>query len=97
MRVPGQKFFVPETIYFFAGRARSYIFSNTSLSMRATPDSHDGRFKSKVRRSFVVSMRELCGRLAGVGNALVGTGLIAPGATFSAMPSRRAKPITKLA
>jgi len=57
-----------------AGMARSYDFSSTSLSMRATPVSHDGRFRSKLFRSFVVSIRELCGRLAGVGKALVGTG-----------------------
>jgi len=80
-----------------AGMARSYIFSSTSLNIRSTPISHDGRFRSKVCRSFVVSIRELCGRLAGVGKALVGTGLIASGATLMSMPERAAKSITKRA
>jgi hypothetical protein len=56
--------------------ARSYIFSSSSLNILATPVSHEGRFRSKVFRSLVVSIRELCGRFAGVGKALVGTGNI---------------------
>ncbi len=80
-----------------AGMACSYNFSSTSFNIRATPVSHDGRFNPKVRCSFAVSIRELCGRFAGVGKALVGTGLIASGATLSGTPARRARSITKLA
>ena len=44
-----------------------------------------------------VDRREFSGRRAGVGKAVVGTGSMAPGATFSGRPLARAQSITKLA
>ena len=65
---------MPAIVCLFAGMARSYNFyrpiydfSSTSLNMRSTPVCQAGRCNSNVCRSFVVSIRELCGRLAGVG------------------------------
>ena len=71
MRVPGQKFFVPANKR-LAGMARSYNYSSTSLNVRAAPDCQRGIFNPKVCCSFVVSIRELCGRLASVGQAVLG-------------------------
>ena len=45
-----------------------------SYSMRATPCCQCGKVRPKVVCSLVVFRRELCGRTAGVGKALVGTG-----------------------
>src|SRR5574344_1947010 len=47
-----------------------------SRSMRATPCCQCGRVRPKVVCSLLVFRRELCGRCAGVGKALVGTGAI---------------------
>ena len=88
---------MPAIAIIFAGIARSYDFSSTSLNIRSTPDSHSGRYKPNARCSFVVSMRELNGRLAGVGKALVGTALVASAETLMSIPARRAKSMTKLA
>ena len=45
--------------------------------MRSTPVCQCGSCRPKVVCNWVVSRRELCGRCAGVGNALVGTGITA--------------------
>ena len=53
--------------------------------------------RPKRSRSLCVARRELSGRRAGVGKALVGTASMAPSATFKGTPAARAKAITWLA
>ena len=62
--------------------------------MRSTPVCQAGSVRAKVLRSLLVDKREFAGRLAGVGNALVGTGAMAEGATRTGCPAARANSIT---
>src|SRR3989338_6057815 len=71
------------------------LLTRISVSIRATPVCHIGRLNSKACCSFVVSRRELSGRLAGVEKALLGTALIASCATLSEIPARGGKSRTK--
>ena len=65
-----------------------------SASMRSTPCCQAGNVKPKVACSLAVFRRELCGRRAGVGNALVGTQATSVATIFIAACSRPACAIT---
>jgi hypothetical protein len=69
-------------------------FVRISVSMRSTPCSQAGSVRPKASRNLAVARRELAGRCAGVGKALVGTGRMASAATWTGIPLARANSMT---